>query len=535
MIGRLAASALACALCAACTRVSGPSAPAGTTVRFDVAADPANLNPLFARSDANGVDQQLAHLAFEPFVDADAQGRPIPGLLATIPTVRNGGLSPDGRTIVYRLRHGVRWSDGVEVTSADVLFTLRAILDPRNPVRSRAGYDLIDRAEALDRYTVRVRLRRAWAPAVASFFSYGTDPQYVVPAHVLAKETPLADAPFNAAPIGDGPYRFVSWERGERLVYEANPRYAGGAPRVARLDVRIVPDPGTNLTLLQSGEIDWNLIAPAQQAALAGRGDLRYRDVPLALVAGIAFNLRRAPLGDVRVRRALAASIDRARISATITLGRYPVVDTAQPLFSWARDPHVREPGYDPAEADRLLDAAGWRRGTNGMRAKAGRPLALTYVEFPESTTGVRVATFVQSELAQRGVAVTIKPVSNAQLFLPASRGGLLARGDFDLAYVPWPMGADPDDSFLLACGGDENYMGYCDRDVDRWEAAALAATSQGARKALYARIEARVARDVPVLYLFNPKYVYAYRAALEGFDPNPFTPTWNAQDWRLR
>jgi peptide/nickel transport system substrate-binding protein len=525
---------LAILLLAGCTRVGGGTSDR-TTVRFDIAADPANLNPLFARFDANSVDQQLAHLVFEPFIDVDENGKAIPALLQEIPTIANGGVSADGLTIRYRLRHNVRWQDGVEVTARDVLFTLHAIFDPRNPVRSKAGYDRIAFVNAPDKYTVVVRLREPWAPAVASFFTYGTAPQYVLPAHLLAGERSLREARFNAAPVGDGPYRLVSWKRGEGLVYEANRSYWRGAPKTRRLDVHVVPDPGTNLTLLQSGAIDWNLIAPAQQAALANRPDLRFRYVPLALVAGIALNTRRAPLADVRVRRALAASVDRERISSAITFGRYPVVDTAQPLFSWARDPSVKEPRFDPAAADRLFDRAGWRRGPDGLRRKDGKPFALTYVQFPESTTGVRVATFVQSELRARGIAVTVKSVSNAQLFLPADRGGLLARGDFDLAYVPWPMGADPDDSFLLTCAGTENYMRYCDSDVDRWESAALAATSQAQRKALYAQIEARVARDVPVVYLFNPKYVYAYRDALDGFAPNAFTPTWNAERWQLR
>ncbi len=112
------------------------------TLRFDLAADPRNLNPLFLTPDAASVEQQAARLAFEPFIDLDPRGRPEPAFLQEIPTRRNGGLSADGRTIRYRLRRGVEWSDGRPVTAADVLFTLHAILDPRNPVRSHEGYEL---------------------------------------------------------------------------------------------------------------------------------------------------------------------------------------------------------------------------------------------------------------------------------------------------------------------------------------------------------------------------------------------------------
>jgi peptide/nickel transport system substrate-binding protein len=457
-----------------CTSVRQSSAPGGATVRFDLPSDPSTLDPLFAHVDANSVEQQVARLAFEPFIDIDAHGKAIPILLTRIPTVANGGVSRDGRVITYGLRHDVHWQDGPLVTARDVLFTLRAIADPRNPVRSREGYDRILRAQRLDDFTVRITLRAPWAPAVATLFSYGTAPQYVLPAHLLAGQGKLAQSAFGAHPVGDGPYRFIRWDRGERLVYAANGAYWRGRPAVERLELRIVPDPGTNLTLLRSDAVDWNLIAPAQQAALADKRALRYAVTPLALVAGIAINTQRSPLDDVRVRQALAAAIDRAGISRKITFGRYPPIDTAQPLTSWAHDAAVRLPAYDPQRADALLDAAGWRRGRDQMRMRNGRSLALTYVQFPESTTGVRVATVVQSELAQRGIAVTIKSISNAQLFLPASQGGILATGQFDLAYVPWSMGADPDDSFLLACGGVANYMRWCDPAVDALERRAV-------------------------------------------------------------
>jgi peptide/nickel transport system substrate-binding protein len=530
-MGRSLAAAALIALAAGCL----PGAPpiAGATVRFDLAADPKNLNPLFLAPDAASVEQQLARLVFEPFVDLDARGRPQPVLLDEIPSVSNRGLSPDGRTIRYHLRAGVRWSDGRPVTAADVLFTLGSILDARNPVRSREGYDLIDRATAVSPRVVVLHLRHPWAPAVMTYFSNGASPQFVLPAHVLRAQMPLARAAFNAAPsVGDGPYQFVFWRRGEELRYRANPSYWRGRPAIANLVVRIIPDPSTNLLLMRSGALDWNLLAPSQLAVVRGNSQIGFLAVPTAVIAGLAFNTAHRPLDDVRVRRALAMSIDRNAISHKITLGFYPVTNVIQPRFSWAFDPAVREPGYDPIAADRLLDRAGWRRGVEGLRWRGGVALHLTYVQFPETATGVRVATAVQAALHARGVDVTIKSISNAQLFLPHT--GVLASGTFDLAYVPWTMGADPDDSSVLRCGAPSNYMRWCNHRVDELERAALASTETRARKRLYGEIGRIVASEVPILYLFNADYVYAYRTRLHGFAPNAFVPTWNAYGWKL-
>jgi peptide/nickel transport system substrate-binding protein len=530
-LSRIGALAAMLAL-AACSARSGPPAATAGELRFAIAADPQSLNPLFLHPDAASVEQQLARLAFEPFIDLDAAGRPVPALLETIPTRRNGGVSRDGRTIVYHLRR-VRWSDGVAVTAQDVLFTLREIVDPRNPVRSHEGYDLIDRAVALDARTVRFHLRRAWAPAVMTYFSYGFSPQFVLPKHVLEPQRPLATGSFNADPhVGDGPYRFVSWEREDRLLYDANPLYWRGKPAVARLEISIVPQPSTNLLLLQSGGLDWNLVAPVQLAVLRGVAGLHFLRVPTAVVAGLALNTSRPPFDDMRVRRAFAMSIDREAISKKIALGLYPVTNALQPQFSWAYDGAVREPGYDPRGADALFDRAGWRRSSDGMRRRNGVPLQLLYLQFPESMTGVRVATAVQAALRQRGVGIAVKSISNAQLFLP--RTGALASGAFDVAYVPWTMGSDPDDSAVLACDGASNYMRWCNGTVDLLEREALASTDQLTRKRLYARIERIVAAEVPIVFLFNADYVYAYSARLHGFGPNAFLPTWNAYAWAL-
>ena len=269
-----------------------------------------------------------------------------------------------------------------------------------------------------------------WAPAVATLFSYGTAPQYVLPAHLLAKEPRLDRAAFGGAPVGDGPYRFVSWERGERLVYDANPDLLARRAGAAQLDIRVVPDPGTNFTSLLSGALDWNLdLARRSSRRCSAVPGIAFTYVPLALIAG-----RRAQHAAPAARRRARAARDR-RLDRSSGDQRQDHVQALSgrrhraAARSWARDPSVHLPAYDPAAADRLLDAAGWRRGPDGVRAKNGKRLALTYVQFPESQTGVRVGGVHRARTARARDRPDPQIGLNAKLFLPKAAGGVLATG----------------------------------------------------------------------------------------------------------
>lgn len=527
---------LACTLVvllAGCTHgvspLGGSPAHRHSSITFNISEDPHTLNPVLAQSDD---ERQVAHLMFDLLLDVDERGRPIPALATVVPTERNGGVSADGRTIVYHLRHGVRWHDGAMFTARDVQFTWRAVVDPRNDVQSTRGYDLIERITAPDPYRAVIRLKRAWPPAVATLFTYGTAPMPILPAHLLAGK-PLQRSAFNLHPVGTGPYTFARWDRGNRIVLRANPAYFRGAPHVATIVVEEVPDINTSLTMLRSGQLDWTLLSPAQRLALGPAAQLRFVFAPFSGFGAIAFNCRRAPLDDVRMRRAIVMAIDRRRLSDGITHGQYPVTDSDQPPFSWAFDRSARLPAYDPAGSDRALDALGWRRGADGVRRRDGQVLSLSFTTFPEGDTAVRTAEYVQQMLTQRGIDASIKKVSVAQFYLPRAQSGLLLSGRFDLAYIAWRTGEDPDDSEIVRCDGSANYAGYCSALTDALERRALSAPSSEQRRALYADIQQQLTRDVPYDFLYAPTYGFAVNRSLAGFSPTPFSPTWNAWRWR--
>ncbi|HYZ17475.1 MAG TPA: ABC transporter substrate-binding protein [Candidatus Acidoferrum sp.] len=498
---------------AACSPTVAP--PPGV-VRFSIAADPAGLDPLRIHSDISSVELQLVRLSYEPFIDFDAQGRPFPVLLARIPSRTNGDIADDGRTLRYRLRPDVRWSDGSVVTSADVVFSLHRLM---HTAGAASGYGLIARVEAPDAHTVIVRLRRPWAPAVLSFFTYGIEPAFVAPA-----------SGGGAQQLVDGPFRLVQWTRGEGLRYRANERYWRGMPAVRQIDVTIVPSPQTAMLLLRTGRSTWGIVPPSLRSSLANSG-LRFAQTPGPTISAIVFNLR-GPLRDRPLRIAIAASLDRSGIAHRAGFGAYPPLDTLQPMRSPLRDPQVREVPFEPRRADAFFDQAGYHRALDGVRRRRGLPLRLRYAFSAESPTAVQIATLIQAALRDRGVLLDLIPYTTAHLYEPTPSGPLHA-GRFDLAFVTWPMGADGGDADLLTCHGGANITGYCDPTLDALEQRALALNDLRSRRAVSSRIEAQVARDLPILVLLENDYVYAYRPALRGFMPNGFVPTWNSARWR--
>ena len=192
-----------------------------------IIADPVSLNPLYL----NGGDaDMIGSLTGSYLTRYGARNAIVPDVAVTVPSVKNGGISSDGRRITFHLRHDVRWQDGVRLTARDVVFTYRAIMNPSNAVPLRDGYDHIADVQALDPYTLVVRLGQPYAPIIPDFF--GGDGTYtILPAHLLAGYASLDRAAYNAAPVGSGPYRVTSWHRGDRIELEANEGYYRGEAR----------------------------------------------------------------------------------------------------------------------------------------------------------------------------------------------------------------------------------------------------------------------------------------------------------------
>ena len=516
---------------------AAPPAPAAgdRPLRLGLVQQPNSLDPLRA---VQFYENYLAEAIFSALTVIDDRGQVAPDLVERVPTRSNGGISADGKTITYKLRRGVRWQDGVPLTSHDVAFTLRLMRDPKTNFPELSIYSIIDRLDTPDDRTVVLHLRSPWADATSNLFVGGQDGS-IVPEHVLEGVTDLNSSAFESKPIGSGPYRVVSWERGSRLNLSANPLYFRGKPQIERIEFHYVPDQNTLGIQVKTGELDFSPQIPVQFAArLVDTPALRVLSAPTFNDIELVFNTRRAPFDDVRVRRALALAVDRNRLITSVYRGfALPADDLVPPQSEFhASDPSLRL-GGDAQGARRLLDEAGWKAGPDGVRSKNGTPLSFSLSLPTGYPTSNAVAVQLQAMWRAVGADASLRPAPSNVLLAPAT--GLVVRGDFELALLTDGYAISADRADTLTSSGfpptGRNYARYGDPDVDRWTAQARAAVDTATRRALYAKISARVRRDAPVVPIIWQKQVYVYSGAIEGLRPEPVnSDLWNVYDWRL-
>ncbi|MBV9333138.1 MAG: peptide ABC transporter substrate-binding protein [Candidatus Eremiobacteraeota bacterium] len=506
-------------------------------LRIAVQSDLKNLNPLL---NSNTTDVFVDRLMFEPLVTADAKGNPLPMLADPVPTLANKGISSDGLTITYHLRRGIRWSDGVPVTSHDVQWSWQAIINPNNNVVSRHGYDYISRIDTPDDYTAVVHLKQRFAPFVDSFFAESDQPYMVAPAHVLARYSNLNQIPFNNAPtVSDGPFKFVEWAHGDHITLARNDRFFLGRPGLSRVEVRIIPDEETSVNLLRTHAIDYMFQASIQNyEALRALPDAKIVWVDVNGYESVQLNVSRPFLTDPRVRLAIAYSIDKQEIVRTLAWGTQIVATADIPNWMWAHNPSIRNYPHDVVAARRLLHEAGWTPGPDGIMRKGGEPLQLVMVTNSSNATRRRAGTEVQAMLRQSGIDTEIKYYPGDVLFAPAGMGGILQLGKFDLSMAGWYAGIDPDDSTQLTCENfppsGYNYSRYCNQQMQMAQRIALTQYDRPARLGAYYKIQQLLMRDNPFVFIYWIRQMEPVSVDFRGFDPNPVVESWNAWQWTI-
>ncbi|HEV8020267.1 MAG TPA: peptide ABC transporter substrate-binding protein [Candidatus Lustribacter sp.] len=537
--GRLAACALALAVLACgCTRV-GPATTANglhpwtqpDRLRLASTEEPDSLNKLFANSDAS---DQIANLISAPILRYDDAGNYIPEMARTVPTQRNGGISPDGKTIVLHLRHGMRWSDGAPLDARDLRFTWQAVMNPRNNTRLRAGWDDITAIDLPDNDTAIVHLREPYA-AILGIFALGGAGYPPLPAHVLAGLPDINHARFNERPLSSGPYVLRKWNHGASLEFDANPRYWRGKPAIAHLTYEIVPDADTlfNLLITHAVDVDAENITESQIGRLGQLTGFSTQKRLIANYRHITFNTRKPALSDVRVRLAIAEAVDWNHINATVFHGYNERATSDIMPTSWAA-PTIPPYPFDLAGAKKLLDAAGWLPGPGGIRRRAGQPLSIDVSTTPSKPANVQAEVLMQQALRAAGIDLRIKNYPTSLLF---AQDGPLYGGRYDLSLTIDTNAPDPDNegawsgAFIPPHGANTTFLN--DPVITATSHAAARTFDRTVRKALYQREEARIHELVPAVFLYWQIAYAAYNSDLKHYRAAQYlSSNWNAWQW---
>jgi len=491
----------------------------GGTLVVAVTSDPGGLNPAITTS---GATHTVAELMFNGLVSIDEELQPSGELAESWDVEENGA--------VYRftLRDGVTWHDGTPFTSADVKYTFdEMLLKLHGRARASIGPALAG-IETPDARTVVFRFKAPYAPLLQQL---NVTEAPILPRHVY-EGTDVATNPANNAPVGTGPFKFVSYTQGAEIRVARNPTYfKEGLPYLDEVVQRVIPIEANQVLALERGEVDWVWNVPGvEQERLRANPDIElvqtaFNPGGANCIMTMSFNLDKPILQDLRVRQAIAHSLDRQQFLDQILFdeGRVATAPISSGIgFAHAED--VDLPAFDRARAGSLLDEAGWPRQGEATRTASGvegvpdgTPLAIDYLHFP---TFAKYGELTRQQLGAVGIEVTQKPLE------PSVFSGVVFRDrNFDTNVISYCNATDPEigvrrmfDSAQIGPAPFTNAAAYRNAEVDGLFQQASQVVDQDARGDLYGRIQEIVAGDLPYVWLVETLGTRGHQSECTGF-----------------
>ncbi|WP_367129312.1 ABC transporter substrate-binding protein [Saccharothrix sp. HUAS TT1] len=383
---------VAAGLVVACTSPDGGSgANTGQSIVIGAGSEPENLNPIL------GYGPDGASKVFDGLVSRDAQLQLVPALAEDVPTA-----SADGLTWTAELKDGITFSDGSALSAQDVVFTYESVLDEEVNSTVASRFDALSDVTALDDRTVEFRLSYPYAPFVQQL-TLGIVPR------AEFEGVDINSAPFNTAPVGTGPYTVAEWRKGDRMVLKANEKHWAGPPAIKAVTVVFVPDDNARATRMAAGEFDGTVLPPKLAKTYTGKSGYRVVQNPSADYRGLGLPSELPFTSDARVRRAINLGINRqAMIDVVLAGAGKPAATPISPHLSDWHDAGATFP-HDVAEAERLLDEAGWRKGADGKRAKDGQPARLPVLYPAPDVLRKELALAAAGDIARLGVDAPVE------------------------------------------------------------------------------------------------------------------------------
>jgi len=470
-----------------------PAIPAGY-LQVDLETSPIALDPRFT---TDAISSRTAELIFDALVRVDAHGQ-FHGDLA------ESFERPTPTTLVFHLRHGVRFSDGRPLTSRDVKYTYDSILDPASISPKRIALRQLAAIAAPDDATVVMTTRGPYAPA-PEMATIG----------VVAQGTPLPGKSTERWPSASGAFAIAKFSRDEMLVLTRNPNRSQAPGDIPGIVFKVVPDPTVRALELAEGVCDLaeNNLQPDLIGYLGMRPDLVINQSPGSEYYYLEFNFRDPRLRDLRVRQAIAYAISRDAIVGSLYKGAARVASGMLAPENWAYNGDVQRYPYDPFKASRLLDEAGYPIGPTGKR-----DLKLVYKTTPE---GRRLGEAIQAMLRQIGITLDIRTNEFATFYSD------IQKGNFDLTSLDW-VATDLThqyfmvfDSKMIPPSGS-NRGSYSNPEMDRLLDQGEVTLDPDARRRIYAEVQKIAAADLPYVSLWWMDNVVVMNRRVRGFTPFP-------------
>ncbi|MEG0309598.1 MAG: ABC transporter substrate-binding protein [Eubacterium sp.] len=427
------------------------------------------------------------------------------------------------KTYTFHIRDGITWQDGKKFTAEDVKFTLDAIMKPDNASEIASNYEDITKIEIPDEKTVKISLK---APNVAmlDYLTIG-----ILPKHLLDGKD-MATDDFNRKPIGTGPYKLVSWDKGQSITMEKFDNYYAGAPKIDKVIFKIVEDTKARAMQLKSGEIDMAQVPPNDAKQFEGNGDFKIYDMKTADYRGILYNFNNPLFKNNReLPNALSTAIDRQAIIDSVLLGQGQIAYS--PLQAGAyNNPSIEKYDYNPAKAQAALEAAGWVKGSDGIYEKNGTKLSFKINISEGDQVRVDIANICAQNL--QAIGVDAKVSVNAETDWAGQETFL----------VGWGSPFDPDDHTYKIFGTDKgsNYNGYSNPKVDELLKKARETEDDSLRKQYYNEFQVELSKDLPYTFIAYVDAIYVAKTSIQGITPDTILGHhgvgifWNIANWSI-
>lgn len=531
----------------------GPPQPGGM-LNFLLYEDPDTLNPIIGQTT---IAVQVSLAILEGLTESDPDGNFQPQLAKELPTLENGGVSPDLRTVTWKLKEGVTWSDGTPFTSADVRFTWEAAKDPTSSILG-SEYALISDVQTPDPLTAVVTYSAFFAGYLDQF-------PWIVPQHATGPVAEMKTWEFNRNPIGTGPFVLAEWESGDHLTLLKNEKYReAGKPNLDGINFLVVPAEEARTAQMIEGDAHvmlWAGEEPEEQIEAAGTATGRI--APGVWVVQLRFNLSKpydgdpgvAPphpiLGDLRVRQAITMAVNRPRINKEILEGR--VFDIDSPLAVGWMACQVEPFSYDLEGAQALLDQAGWRdEDGDGIRESHGVPttpdgtkLSLSMNGYTGYSTLELIELAVQEDLKQLGVEAKIENQEFAVIFGTWDDQSPRLLGNYDLLIYDSGLFAEPGEEIAREWGPDQvpsadnpagdNFYRWVRPEAAEWLKAANGSPDQTVRRDNFCKLATALRQDIPTFPILQFSEGSVYSNKLHGFTVSTWEySTWDSENWWL-